>query len=195
MRSIGLERFSSINSHTIYKAKTETPKTDKSIFEKKNTSSLPDNVVRKIKEMAQDGAAKGVYMGKDYISYINSYKKQHVSPDRSRLISLMTPRLMNATYTNGLPFFFKITGLPFTGQMCVGATGSSMFIYDKNGEEVLSYSTNAGWAERQTRAETQFYNETTAIYYEAYKAARAEMKTNPTQNYSRVASSNFDIKV
>lgn len=186
----GLDRFSSINSHATHKAKA-----DKSIFEKKNTSSLPDNVVRRIKEMAQDGAEKGVYMGKDYISYINSYKKQHVSPDRSRLISLMTPRLMNATYTNGLPFFFKITGLPFTGQMCVGATGSSMFIYDKNGEEVLSYGTNAGWAERQTRAEAQFYDETTEIYYEAYKAARAEMKTNQAQNYSRAASSSFDLKM
>ncbi|WP_446897168.1 hypothetical protein ACSVC9_09065 [Clostridium sp. LBM24168] len=60
--------------------------------------------------------------------------------------------------------------------MCVGATGSSMFIYDQNGDEVLSYSSNTGWAEGHTRAEDQFYDETTAIYHEAYTAARADMK-------------------
>ncbi|MCI1995201.1 hypothetical protein [Clostridium luticellarii] len=137
---------------------------------------MPDSVVKKIQEMAQKGAAKSVYMGNDYISYINSYKKQHISPDRSKLISLMTPILKKAIYTNGLPYFFRITGLPFTGQMCVGASGSSMFIYDQNGDEVLSYSSNTGWAEGHTKAEDQFYDETTAIYHEAYIAARADMK-------------------
>ncbi|API93114.1 MULTISPECIES: hypothetical protein [unclassified Virgibacillus] len=195
MRSIGTERFSSINPHTTYKkASTETSKADKIGSEKKNTSSLPDRVVNKIKEMAQDGAAKSVYMGKDYISFINSYKKQHVSPDRSKLIRLLTPTLLTAKYTNGLPFFFRLIGLPFTGKMCVGATGSSMFIYDENGDEVLSYSTESGWKEGQTRAEAQFYGETTAIYYKAYKAAREEMKANSTQNYDMGASSTFNAR-
>lgn len=172
-----------MNSHTIPKTKVETLETDKgastestsATSKKKNTTSLSDSVVKKIQEMAQEGATKSVYMGNDYVSYINSYKK-HVSPDRSKLISLMTPILMKARYTNGLPYFFRITGLPFTGQMCVGTTGSSMFIYDQNGDEVLSYSPNTGWAEGHTKAEDQFYDETTAIYHEAYIAARADMK-------------------
>ncbi|WP_286164839.1 hypothetical protein [Clostridium sp. 1xD42-85] len=188
-----MEHFSNIISHTTYQAKTPLSKADKIGSEKKHTA-LPEKVVNKIKEMAKDGAAKGEYMGKDYISYINSYKEKHVSPDRSKLIALMTPRIMNATYTNGLPFFFKIIGLPFTGQMNGGATGLSMLLYDKTGDEVLSYSSETGWGKRQTRAETQFYDETTAIYYHAYKSARAEMKANASQSNGMGAHSTFDAK-
>lgn len=157
------------------------------ISPKKNTSSLPDDVVENIQQMARKGASEGVYMGKDYISYVNSYKKQNVSPNRSSLISLLTPIITNAKYTNGYPAAFTLKGLPFTGQMCVGATGTSMSIYDENGDELLSYGSNTGWVEGHTRAEDQFYDETTAVYHEAYAAARAEMKAD--------ASAGLDMRV
>lgn len=164
---------------------------DAAVSGEKNTGSLPDSVVETIRQAAREGAKKEVYMGDEYIAYINSYKRQHVSPDRPALIRMMTPMLAHARDTNGRPSSFHLTGLPFTGIMCVGATGTSLFLYDGNGDEVLSYSSGTGWTEGHTKAEDQFYDETTAVYHEAYAAARAEL--NAGAQSAPAFSSGFDV--
>ncbi|WP_446897167.1 hypothetical protein ACSVC9_09060 [Clostridium sp. LBM24168] len=76
IHSVGMGGFLHMNSHTISKTKVEASKTDKgtstestsATSKKENTTSLSDSVVKKIQEMAQEGAAKGVYIGNDYIS-------------------------------------------------------------------------------------------------------------------------------
>lgn len=163
------------------------------VSDKEISRGLPDEVVENIRQMAWEGAKKGVYMGNEYISYINSYKTQHVSPNRSRLISLMTPVLRNARYTNGLPELFRIFSLPFTGKLQVGAlNGASLSVYDNSGTEILSYDCRNGWLPHQSQAEGEFYDETTAIYHEAYAAARAEIKTSVDQSGIALG---FDMKV
>jgi len=103
--SLSMGGFSRLNSQTTVRADQTT--STENTFGKKNTSSLPDEVVENIQKMAREGAKKCVYMGDQYGAYINAYKTQHISPNRSKLISLMTPMLMNAKYTNGLPRFFN----------------------------------------------------------------------------------------
>ena len=191
--SLSMGGFSRLNSQTTVRADQTT--STENTFGKKNTSSLPDEVVENIQKMAREGAKKGVYMGDQYGAYINAYKTQHISPNRSKLISLMTPMLMNAKYTNGLPSFFQLPGLPFTGMLQVGArNGASMSIYDNSGTEILSYDCRNGWLPHQSQAEGEFYDETTAIYHEAYAAARAEMQTGSVQSSGIATISGLDMK-
>lgn len=158
------------------------------ISQKKNTSSLPDDVVESIQKMAREDASKGVYMDDEFISYNKQYMQSHVSPNRTNLISILTPMLNRAKYTNGLPNLFQLPDLFYTGTLQVGAlTGASMSICDKSGTEILSYDNNNGWLSHPTKQENQYQSETTAVYHEAYAAARAEMKAD--------ASAGLDMKV
>ncbi len=193
INSISMEGLSSVNSQTALT--TKMPAADKTASEKKNTSSLPDAVVENIQKMAREGAKKSVYMGDKYISYINSYKTQHISPDRQGLICLLAPLLVGARYTNGLTNLFKIPGLPFTGTLQVGALNdASMSICDSSGTEILSYDCRNGWLAHQSKAEEKFYDETTSIYYEAYAAERDKMKAGSVQSSGITASSVLDMK-
>lgn len=206
MRSVGLRGFSYINSNTDSKTESETSKmskTDKSTSteniaaasEKKNTSSLPDVVVEKIQKMARMDAENGVYMDNEFLAYNKKYMKDHISPNRSKLILLLTPMLRNARYTNGLPSFFKLPGMLFAGKLQVGAaTGASMSIYDNSGTEILSYDNRNGWLSHPSKEESKYQRETTAIYYEAYKASRAEMQAGQLQNGGMATNSELDIR-
>lgn len=166
--------------------------------EKKNTSSLPDGVVKRIQEMAKKDASKGIYMDDEFLAYNRQYMEKHISPDRSKLIYLLTPMLMDAQYTNGLPSFFQVPGLLFTGKLQVGAlTGASMSIYDNNGTEILSYDNRNGWLSHQSKEESKYHSKTAAIYYKAFHEARTEMKANAAQGgrTDTVAPSNFNTYV
>lgn len=193
INSISMDGLSSVNSRTALT--TKMPAANKTTSEKKNTSSLPDAVVENIQKMAREGAKKSVYMGDEYGAYINSYKTQHISPDRQGLICLLAPLLAGARYTNGLTNFFKIPGLPFTGTLQVGALNdASMSICDSSGTEILSYDCRNGWLPQQSKAEGEFYDETTSIYYDAYVAERDKMKAGPVQSSGVTAGSELDMK-
>ena len=60
-----------------------------------NNTSLPDEFVKTIREMAKEGAQKGVYKGDEYIAFMNAYKKQHISPDRPKLLMGLNKILSN----------------------------------------------------------------------------------------------------
>ena len=173
--TVRMKGSSPVKIGTVPKAESSASAENTAVSGDKSTGFLPDSVVKTIRQAASEGAKKGVYMGDEYIAYINSYKKQHVSPDRPALIRMLTPMLARARYTNGRPSSFHLTGLPFTGKMCVGVTGTSLSLSDGNGDEVLFYSSGTGWAEGHTKAEDRFYDETTAVYHEAYAAARAKL--------------------
>lgn len=77
----------------------------------------------------------------------------------------------------------------------VGArNGASMSIYDNSGTEILSYDCRNGWLPHQSQAEGEFYDETTAIYHEAYVAARAEMQVGSVPSSGIATTSGLDIK-
>lgn len=163
--------------------------------EKKIADGLPGALVKKVQMMAREDAKKGIYMGDEYIAYINSYKTRYISPNRSRLIALATPLLRNGWNTNGKTIFFQLCDL-FTARMQTGMMmGPSMSIYDKSGTEILSYDANNGWMPLPSRAEDRFYDDTTQIYYQAYEAAEAQEKAGPGQTGESDSNPGLDRKV
>lgn len=154
------------------------------VSSKTDTWTLPDSVVANIQQMARKDAGSGVYMDQKFLDYNRQYMHSHVSPDRSGLISLLTPMLTNARYTNGLPTLFQISGLPFTAKLQVGVlTGASLSVCDGSGTEILSYDGRNGWLSHSSKEENRYQAETTAIYHEAYAAARVENKAAQGTGY------------
>lgn len=161
--------------------KGETKETDKSsalessaiTSKKKNSSSLPDEVVKQIQNMAREGASKGVYMGAKYATFCKQYKKTNITPDYSKLQSRLLFMLNETPYT-GNNLWGKLFG--FSYEMGVGVTHNFISVRNQSGDEVLFYDSRQGWIQRPSKAENQFHREAAAIYSEAYSAARSEMK-------------------
>ena len=137
-----------------------------------NNTSLPDEFVKTIREMAKEGAQKGVYKGDEYIAFMNAYKKQHISPDRPKLLMGLNkilstlPRIVNRFQT------FSLMGCRAT----VDFYSSFSAFYNSTGEKIMTCDSDGDVMEFPTKAESKYYSETTAVYAEAYDAARAEMK-------------------
>ena len=137
-----------------------------------NNTSLPDEFVKTIREMAKEGAQKGVYKGDEYIAFMNAYKKQHISPDRPKLLMGLNkilsslPRIVNRFQT------FSLMGCRAT----VDFYSSFSTFYNSNGEKIMTCDSDGDVMEFPTKAENKFHSEMNALYEEAYAAARAEMK-------------------
>lgn len=137
-----------------------------------NNTSLPDAVVENIRRMAREDAKKGVYMDEEYVAYRYAYKNQHISPDRPKLlmglnkILSILPRIVNRFQT------FSLMGCRAT----VDFYSSFSTFYNSNGEKIMTCDSDGDVMEFPTKAESKYYSETTAVYAEAYDAARAEMK-------------------
>lgn len=137
-----------------------------------NNTSLPDEFVKTIREMAKEGAQKGVYKGDEYIAFMNAYKKQHISPDRPKLLMGLnkilstSPRIVNRFQT------FSLMGCRAT----VDFYSSFSTFYNSNGEKIMTCDSDGDVMEFPTKAENKFHSEMNALYEEAYDAARAEMK-------------------
>ena len=163
----------------------------------KNNTSLPDNVYENIQRMAKEDAKKNIYMDSEFVSYINKYKAQHISPNRSGLMMMLSPMIANAQYTNGQPTFFSMMG--FSVRYSVGAVfGAYISVRDSSGAEILSYSPppNGGWvANNYTKEESQWMDDTRAVYYEAYEAARAEINAQEAGSVEGAATAGFNATV
>ena len=137
-----------------------------------NDTSLPDAVVENIRRMAREDAKKGVYMDEEYVAYRYAYKNQHISPDRPKLLMGLNkilstlPRVVNRFQT------FSLMGCRAT----VDFYSSFSTFYNSNGEKIMTCDSDGDVMEFPTKAESKYYSETTAVYAEAYDAARAEMK-------------------
>ena len=137
-----------------------------------NNTSLPDAVVENIRRMAREDAKKGVYMDEEYVAYRYAYKNQHISPDRPKLLMGLNkilstlPRIVNRFQT------FSLMGCRAT----VDFYSSFSAFYNSTGEKIMTCDSDGDVMEFPTKAESKYYSETTAIYAEAYDAARAEMK-------------------
>ena len=137
-----------------------------------NNTSLPDAVVENIRRMAREDAKKGVYMDEEYVAYRYAYKNQHISPDRPKLLMGLNkilstlPRVVNRFQT------FSLMGCRAT----VDFYSSFSTFYNSNGEKIMTCDFDGDVMEFPTKAESKYYSETTAVYAEAYDAARAEMK-------------------
>lgn len=193
-RTRGTDTKSSLSKSNDIAGKTteEAAATDKV----KNTSSLPDKVFENIQRMAKEDAKKGIYMDNEFVSYINTYKKQNISPNRSKLMTLLNPLITNARYTNGGATFFSLQG--FTVKYHVDSFNTAyMSVRDNSGQQILSYTPppGGGWVAMPTKEENQFYDEATAVYYEAYSAARAEIKAQAAGGAATAPTNGFSVTV
>lgn len=137
-----------------------------------NNTSLPDEFVKTIREMAKEGAQKGVYKGDEYIAFMNAYKKQHISPDRPKLLMGLNKILSTLPHIVNRFQTFSLMGCRAT----VDFYSSFSTFYNSNGEKIMTCDSDGDVMEFPTKAESKYYSETTAVYAEAYDAARAEMK-------------------
>ena len=59
----------------------------------------------------------------------------------------------------------------------VGGLHPTAEVYAPNGEMIAAYTTAGTWKEIPTAAEEKFMSEAASVYLEAFRAARAEMKS------------------
>lgn len=137
-----------------------------------NNTSLPDAVVENIRRMAREDAKKGVYMDEEYVAYRYAYKNQHISPDRPKLLMGLNKILSTLPHIVNRFQTFSLMGCRAT----VDFYSSFSAFYNSNGEKIMTCDSDGDVMEFPTKAESKYYSETTAIYAEAYDAARAEMK-------------------
>ena len=145
-------------------------------------SAMTDGFVEKIKEYAKQDAKQGVYMSKGFIQFRLARMEQCVSPDRSgpkaEVMSAIRAALnephpllqaldkMLEKLSGGGSANLKISGIQQTAE-----------VYAPNGENIASYnSLGGGWTDIQTKEEHSFLDESTFVYLQAYREARAEMK-------------------
>lgn len=192
------KRFYKSNAQSTISTTNQSNKID-SINQIKGKTNLPDKVVEDIQQMAREDAKNEIYMDDKYVSYINNYKAEHISPNRSKLMAMFNPMIMNAQYTDGKSSFFSIQGFPgFTAEFSVGAAfGAYVSITDAHGDEILSYTPppNGGWQSSPTREESAFHDKVTDIYHAAYHEARAEIKAAQQHTSATTATNNFDVSV
>lgn len=137
-----------------------------------NDTSLPDAVVENIRRMAREDAKKGVYMDEEYVAYRYAYKNQHISPDRPKLLMGLNKILSTLPHIVNRFQTFSLMGCRAT----VDFYSSFSAFYNSNGEKIMTCDSDGDVMEFPTKAESKYYSETTAVYAEAYDAARAEMK-------------------
>ena len=63
-----------------------------------------------------------------------------------------------------------------------------------NGEVIAFYSSNGGWTDIQTKEEHRFYSETASAYLQAYREARAEMKSAVQEQAAQNDTSTMDVR-
>lgn len=162
-------------------------------------SAMTDSFVEKIKEHAKKDAQKGTYMDKNFIQLRRGHMEQYVSPDRSGAIAQVSAQIQ-AMIKEKDPMLVLLDNLldgcsakfrtnPLSPNNPPAQTAE---IFAPNGETIASYnSLGGGWTEIQTKEELKFQSEATAIYLQAFREARAEMKQ--TQN-APTDSTSVDIQ-
>ena len=100
-----------------------------------------------------------------------------VAPDRSALMGKLNQdmadmKTIREADERRLRLLF---GEPYEAKFQSEGTGSAVHVYDRNGDEILTYTTGVGWHEKESKAETQVHGALKAAYYDAFRAARQEI--------------------
>ncbi len=142
---------------------------------------LSDSLREKITEYAREDAARNVYMGNRFLALRKS-EVARVAPDRAALIGKLSQamssgnmadmRTMQEADERRLRILF---GEPYEAEFQSKGTGSSVHVYDGNGDEILTYTAGVGWHEKESKAETEVHGALKAAYYAAFRAARKEI--------------------
>ncbi len=137
---------------------------------------LSDSLREKITEYAKEDAAQNVYMGNKFLALRKS-EVAKVAPDRVALMGKLNQEMadMKEIREADERWLRLLFGEPYEVKFQSEGTGSAIHVYDRNGDEILTYTTGVGWHEKESKAETQVHGALKAAYYDAYHAARQEI--------------------
>ena len=130
---------------------------------------LSDCLRETITAYAREDAAKNVYMGNKFLALRKS-EVAKVAPDRAALMGKVDMKEIREADERWLRLLF---GEPYEAKF----QSSAIHVYDENGDEILTYTAGVGWHEKESKAETQVHGALKAAYYDAYHAARQEIKS------------------
>lgn len=152
----------------------ETPEIQISA-QRKAENAMTDRYILGIQEQAKKDAKAGVYMSEDYVQYSLSHMRRTVSPNRSKPVAQAAAFIQKASNRYGT-LLAKLLG-GYSMKAYVGGFYPTAEVYAPNGEMIAAQTCAGTWIEVQTEAETKLIDASTEVYAEAYRAARAEMKT------------------
>ena len=140
--------------------------------------AMTDSFIEQTKMLAKQDAKKGIYMDKQFVQLRRSQMEQYVSPDRASPMGQVSNLIQEAmnSYDPILSLLDTMLG-NCSAEIQVSSVAQNAHIYSPDGEMIASYnSLGGGWTIVPTEAEEKFMSEATAVYAQAYKEARAEMK-------------------
>lgn len=166
--------------------------------------NMTDELKEKIIACAKEDAANGVYGGQKLID-LKFNELEKVAPNRKALMSkALSLQHQNKTteadyvrtgWGKWRNWTAQLAGRLFFGET-VKADGPNMHIFDKHGYEILTFTSTAGWVERNSKSESDVHTAFKDVYYEAYKNAKSEVeKSRASEWKNRIGSEGIDVKI
>lgn len=146
----------------------------------KAKNAMSDEYVEQIKAIAREDAKADKYMetGGRFNQLCDAQRRRYVSPDRSKAIAGASRVLKQVNkFPRAGKANFRLKSGGFSGTIYKGWVKTTAEVYDSNGEMIAGY-TGVGWTDVPTKAESKFDSDSVQIYYEAYKAAKGEMRAS-----------------
>lgn len=151
--------------------------------EKTAQNAMTNGFVERIKSYAKEDAKRGDYMSVGFIQMEQAQMRKYVSPDRSGPMAQVTSAIQ-AALKEPNPLLQLLERLldnlseGCSAKLQIRPEGQTAEIRASNGEIIASYnSLGGGWTEIQTKAESKFLSAAATAYAQAFKEARAEMKS------------------
>ncbi len=153
---------------------------------------LSDSLLEKITGYAREDAAQNVYMGNKFLALRKS-EVAKVAPDRFALMGKVSQTMADMEQIREADerWVRMLFGEPYEAKFQSEGIGSAVHVYDRNGDEILTYTAGVGWHEKESKAETEVHRALKAAYYDAFRSARQEI--NATVAGMEVQSS-FDAR-
>lgn len=156
---------------------------------------LSDSLQEKITAYAKEDAAQNVYMGDKFLALRKS-EVAKVAPDRAALMAkvnhVMAEADMKTIREADERWLSMMFGEPYQAKFQSKGKGSAVHVYDKNGDEILTYTAGVGWHEKESKAETEVHSALKAAYYGAFHAARKEINSGTAVKME--AQGSFDVR-
>ncbi len=161
----------------------------------KKTWKLSDSLQEKITEYAKEDVAQNVYMGEKFLNLRKS-EVAKVAPNRTRLMGKVNQMMSsnNAADMKKIQeaderWLRLLFGETYKAEFQSEGTGSAVHVYDRNGDEILTYTVGVGWHEKESKAETEVHGALKAAYYSAFHAAKQEINSG-----NRKVQGNFNMQ-
>ena len=172
----------------------ETPEIQRAA-NKTAQNAMTDGFVEQIKEMAKKDAEKGICMDKEYLQLRDARMKKYISPDRSGPMNQVNSAMKAlAQEQKRIEVYLERLLGNCSAKVEGDSIGQTAEIYSSEGEVIASYNSfGGGWTVIPTKAESSFIDESGDIYMQAFRAARAEMKSG-SQTTASGSEAGIDLR-